>query len=169
MILSFLPCSMMFEFSNFLLLTQCFACLGASFLAAEHEFAIRRPENGIGHLQVSTLTQSSNLHNDNYYNDHRLVMFFDTDCLTRSHMKATRRKKSPFLNEKQLESLQHEKINSIISNHYPCLSHTQDTNGDIHHFIMPSLKTGISFVDMNQLHNGIDTINQKCGSMLYGF
>ena len=79
-------------------------------------------------------------------NEHRLMFFFSTDCLSQ-HTIHNHDYYMPQTTNK-LKTLQHQTINSIIHDHNHCISHTRNNN-KIHHFIFPQLKTGVSFADVN--------------------
>ena len=86
---------------------------------------IRRPENGIGNLFVSSDSRDK----EDDYNKERLMIFFDMDCMESSSVDS-------HITDKDFDysSIQQSALDSIIKDHYPCLSHTKGRKGKINHW-----------------------------------
>ena len=117
---------------------------------------IKRPENGVGSLLISHDDKEDN---NVDVNKGRIMVFFDMECL------ANGEENSLDFNDDNdislLQSIQESKVNSIISNHYPCLSHTTAKDGEIYHFSLSSRNTGISFLDINVDHSSQNSNSDK--------
>ena len=95
------------------------------------------PQDGIGNLLISV----DDAHNDNDYNTQRIMVLFDLNCLGDINMNQPDFQLYFGHDNNPNQTLM---INSIINNHYPCLSHNSDLN--FQHY---RTGHGISFLDIN--------------------
>ena len=95
------------------------------------------PENGIGNLLISSDDSHKN------YNYDRLLFIFDYKCLLL-----------------QNKTNQQSKIHSIISNHFPCLTHHFNENND--HFIQYNNGYAMSFLNINDNYDSNNNNDNSC-------
>ena len=99
------------------------------------------PTDGIGNLLISV--------DDNHdeYNTDKIMVLFDLNCLGDSNMLDREPNLHFGLNDNDDQT---SMVNSIIDNHYPCLSHEIDSNFQHYH-----TGRGISFLNVNDNGNCI--------------
>ena len=127
-----------------------FFSMTALLLGVGAGLSVLRPEKGVGNLLVSLAED----HEDGKYNAQRLMVYFDMECMA-SSMRGDDEMDTDFYNKKQ-----HSALDRIISNDYPCLSHSTDYNGKVRHYQFEDLEIpdednvigrsfGVSFLDVN--------------------
>ena len=102
---------------------------GLLFAGCNADLIRKVPEKGVGKILIS--------HDTNHYtyNENRLMVIFDLDCLGDDESTAD-------VDPSRTSTNQQAKVNSIINNHYQCLSHHNKKNYQLY-------KTGYGLTFLN--------------------